>query len=161
MKLLFVTIMSFSSLLLFGQSERSSQLYRSIRSCDSLLFNVGFNTCDITQFEKLLSDNFEFYHDKAGATLSKQAFIADIKDGLCKLSYKARRQLIDSTVEVYAMQKKGVLYGAIQTGVHQFYAKEKDNTEHLTSAAKFTHIWLLENGIWKLSRGMSYDHRDK
>ena len=36
----------------------------TIMSRDSLLFNIGFNTCDVSQFENLLSNNFEFYHDK-------------------------------------------------------------------------------------------------
>ena len=115
-----------------------------------MLFYVGFNTCDISQFEELVSDNFEFYHDQAGITSGKAAFIAGIKDGLCKLNYKARRQLIENTLEVYPLEKNGVLYGAIQTGVHQFYAIEKDKPEYLTSTAKFTHIWLLENERWKL-----------
>jgi hypothetical protein len=34
---------------------------------------------------------------------------------------------------------------------------EKDKS-HLTGAAKFIHVWLLENGQWKFSRGISYDH---
>src|SRR5262249_421878 len=41
-----------------------------------------------------------------------------------------------------------------------FYAQEKGRPEYLTSTAKFTHVWLLENGKWKLSRALSYDHQE-
>lgn len=143
-----------------SQVDTSSELYKTLKTTDSLLFNVGFNTCDIKQFEDIVSDNFEFYHDKAGITLSKQAFIASIKDGLCKLPYKPKRELIEGSLQVYPLEKDGVIYGAIQTGEHQFYALEKDKPEYVTSTAKFTHLWLLENGKWKLSRGFSYNHQE-
>ena len=144
---------------LYAQVDKSSELFKTLKAKDSLLFNVGFNTCDISQFENLVSDNFEFYHDKAGMTLSKSAFISSIKDGLCKLDYKPRRELIENSVQVFPLEKNGVLYGAIQMGTHKFYAIEKDKAEYLTDVAKFTHVWLLENGNWKLSRGLSYDHQ--
>ena len=54
-----------------SQVKKSSKLYKTIKEKDSLLFNIGFNTCDITQFKNLVSDNFEFYHDQAGITNSK------------------------------------------------------------------------------------------
>lgn len=147
--------------ILFAQESTSSELYKTLKSKDSLLFNIGFNKCDISQFENLVSDDFEFYHDKSGITSSKSAFIASIKDGLCKMDYKAKRELVEGSVEVYPLEKNGVLYGAIQTGKHRFYAIEKGKPEHLTGVAKFTHVWLLENGVWKLSRGLSYDHQEK
>lgn len=143
---------------LFSQVSPSSALFTTLKVQDSLLFEVGFNTCDITQFENLVSDDFEFYHDKSGITATKADFIASIRDGLCKMDYKARRALVENSLEVYPLEKNRVLYGAIQTGNHRFYALEKGKPEYLTSVARFTHVWLLENGIWKLSRGLSYDH---
>lgn len=154
----------FSLLLLcttsFGQVEKSSELYKIIKAKDSLLFTIGFNTCEIKQFENLLSENFEFYHDQEGLTNSKIDFISGIKNGLCKLQYKPKRILAENSLEVYPLKKDGVLYGAIQTGTHNFYAVESDNSEYLTSIAKFTHIWMLENGNWKLTKGLSFDHTD-
>lgn len=149
-----------SSLTTFGQVEKSSELYKSIEIKDSLLFNVGFNNCDIKQFEILVSDNFEFYHDQSGITNSKAEFISGIQNGLCKLTYKPKRILANNKMEVYPLEKNGVLYGAIQTGNHNFYAVEDSKAEYLTSVAKFTHVWILENGDFKLSKGVSYDHRD-
>ncbi|HYM19858.1 MAG TPA: nuclear transport factor 2 family protein [Candidatus Kapabacteria bacterium] len=128
-----------------------------MRSNDSLLFNVGFNTADTSQFEDLLSDNFEMYHDEAGIIPSKRALIASIKN-LGKMDYKPRRKLVEGSLEVFQLMKNGILYGAIQTGEHQFYGIEKGKPEYLTSKARFTHVWLLENGKWKLSKALSYDH---
>ncbi len=142
-----------------AQVPRNAQLYRTLYSKDSLLFNVAFNTCDLRPLDDLISDTFEFYHDKGGLTSGKAAFIASIKNGICNLSYKARRELDTASLEVYPLEKNGVLYGAIQSGTHRFYAHEKDGRDYFTSKAKFTHVWLLEGNSWKLSRGLSYDHQ--
>jgi CubicO group peptidase (beta-lactamase class C family) len=150
----------FLSTVLIAQVEESTELYKTIKEKDSLLFNLGFNNCDITQFEKLVSDNFEFYHDQAGITNSKSEFIQGIENGLCKLTYKPKRVLAKNSLEVYPLMKNGDVYGAIETGIHNFYAIEKNKMEYLTSVAKFTHLWIREKGNWKLSKGLSYDHQD-
>jgi CubicO group peptidase (beta-lactamase class C family) len=144
----------------FGQVEKRSELYKTIKEKDSLLFNLGFNACDIKQFENLVSETFEFYHDQAGITNSKAAFISGIQNGLCKLTYKPKRLLSENETEIYPLEKNGVLYGAIQTGIHDFYAIEENQYEYLTSSAKFTHVWILENGDFKLTKGLSYDHKN-
>lgn len=158
-KLFLTTLLCLTTLSLFAQITSSSTLYKTLRSNDSLLFQVGFNTCDISQFDNLLSDNFEFYHDKAGLTNSKAAFIASVQNGLCKLDYKPRRELVAGSLQVYPLEKNGALYGAVQLGEHKFYALEKGKPTQQTDEAKFTHVWLLENGRWKLSRGLSYAHQ--
>lgn len=144
----------------FAQIDPSREVFKSLRTNDSLLFDVGFNTCDLEQFEKLVSKDFVFYHDKSGITNSKDEFLLSIKNGICNLSYRPRRQLVEGSLEVFPLKKDGVLYGAIQSGRHQFYALEKDQSEHQTSVARFTHLWLLENDHWQLSRGYSYDHQE-
>ena len=151
------TILSITA---FGQVEKTTELYKLIKEKDSLLFTVGFNTCDIKQFENLISENFEFYHDKAGITSTKAEFISGIKNGLCQLTYKPKRVLSENSMEVYPLDKNGVLYGVIQSGVHNFYAVGENKSEFLTSIAKFTSVWILENGNWKLTKGLSYDHKD-
>lgn len=160
MKIIGIALFSLVSIPLFSQVERTSELFHTLKTKDSLLFNVGFNNCDIQQFENILSDDFEFYHDQAGITESKAAFIASVRDGLCKLDYRPRRQLLENSLEVFPLKTNGVLYGAVQNGVHQFYATEKDKPEYLTSTARFSHVWVLESGNWKLKRVLSYDHKE-
>lgn len=159
-KLKFLILSLLVSINSFAQVEKTSELYKTIKKNDSLLFIVGFNTCNIAQFENLLNEKFEFYHDQGGITSSKKDFIATIKDGLCKKEYKPRRQLIDSTMAVFPLYKDGILYGAIQTASHKFYANKVNRPEYLSSVAQFTHLWLLQNGKWQFSSGLSYDHKD-
>lgn len=154
-----ILFLSWSTFALSAQSDHASTLFKTLKAQDSLLFDVGFNTCDISQFEKLVSEDFEFYHDKSGITTSRKDFIANTRDGLCKMSYKAKRVLDPGSLEVYPMENNGILYGALQSGTHRFYAIEGDKPEYLTSTARFMHIWLLEDGQWKLTRVISFDHQ--
>lgn len=159
--ILLFAIIFLNSVALFSQVEKSSELFKTLKSKDNLLFNIGFNQCDISQFETLVSDNFEFYHDTAGITDTKSDFVAMFRDGVCKMSYKAIRKLDKESLQVYPLKKDGQIYGAIQMGIHRFYALENDKPEYFTSIAKFTNIWILEGNLWKLKRSLSYDHQSK
>lgn len=145
----------------FSQEEKNSELYKIIMSKDSLLFNIGFNTCDIKQFEDLYTADFEFYHDKDSVS-DKSRFLYNLKNGICSPTrkYNYRRELVDGSTEIYPLHNKnGNLYGAIQMSTHRFYEKSPDKPEEPGSFAKFTHLWLLQNKSWKLARSLSYDHK--
>lgn len=144
----------------FGQIDAQSELYKTIMSKDSLLFNVGFNTCDIKQFDDLLSDDFQFFHDSDSIS-DKVTFVHNLRNGLCisPTTYQSRRELVAGSTEVYPLYKGDVLYGAIQHGRHKFYETMAGKKEQFGSTAKFTHVWLLENGVWKLVKSLSYDHQ--
>lgn len=133
---------------------------KMVRVNDSLLFNVGFNHCDLTQFEKLLSDTFAFYHDKAGVTPSKAAFLKDLRENHCAMNYRARRELVPGDMKVFLLHRNDTIYGALQLGSHRFYAVEEGKPDRLTSTARFSHTWLFEEGELRLSRVISYDHRE-
>ena len=117
----FILLTTFSA---FAQVDRNSDLYKTILSKDSLLFEVGFNHCDIKQFEILLSDNLKFYHDKDGIS-DKTKFIADLKKGICNNveNRQVNRFLVDVSTEIFPLYKNGILYGAVQNGVHKFSEK--------------------------------------
>lgn len=145
---------------IIGQVEINSELYKTLKINDSLLFDVGFNTCDLSAFESLLAEDLEFYHDKGGITPSKKAFIQTFKNGICKSpQYKSRRELVDGSLEVYPLFNKGELYGALQKGVHRFFESANGEPESQGSTAKFTHLWLKEGSQWTLKRVLSYDHQ--
>ncbi len=155
-----IVFLCLTSTFLFGQVQENSELYRTIISKDSLLFNVGFNTCDISQFENLLSDNLEFFHDKDGIS-NKKEFLYNLKNGLCGSpdKYQSRRELINSSTEIYPLYKNDTIYGSIQNGAHRFYETIAGKKETFASSAKFSNVWLLENGRWKLTKSLSYDHQ--
>ncbi len=144
-----------------AQVDRSSDLFKILKSNDSLLFDVGFNTCDIEPFEMLVDEDFEFYHDQSGILSSKEEFIANTKNGLCgsPATFQARRALVEGSLEVHPLKNNGELYGALQTGNHRFFEKVPGKPESAGSIAKFSHLWLLRDGEWKISRVLSYDHK--
>lgn len=153
----------FVLLLFIGNSftaAAQSDLFRVIKTQDSLMFEVTFNTCDLRPLDNLVSENFEFYHDKGGVTMGKSAFVNSIKNNICSHqdSFRSRRELVKGSMEVYPLEKNGVLYGAIQSGRHRFFETFKGKPEQFGSIARFTHLWLLEEGKWKFVRGLSYDH---
>lgn len=83
-------------------------------------------------------------------------------NGLNDLPFKTWRILRDSTVEIFPLysENRSQLYGIIQTGEHEFYQKKEGEKAKRTSVAKFNHLWILEDGDWKLKRVLSYDHQN-
>jgi hypothetical protein len=158
MKYILIMVTLFSSLTVSAQNISEAELVKVMNEKDSIMFQQGFNNCNIPALEKLISEKFEFYHDKGGITNGKTAFVNSIRNNICSLKYKAIRKLVPGTMEVYPLYNNGKLYGAIQSGRHEFWALEPGKPEYKTGIARFTHLWLIENGEWKFARGLSYDH---
>lgn len=141
------------------QLPETDPLYRTLMQHDSLLFQSGYNHCNLPVLQNLLDTDFEFYHD-SGGTQNTQTFMQAFRNGLCRdtLAYRARRVLIPGSTELYPLYDKDRLYGVIQNGRHAFYETGTGTPETFGSTARFTHLWLLRNGSWKLSRSLSFDH---
>ncbi|WP_316834374.1 nuclear transport factor 2 family protein [Pedobacter nutrimenti] len=133
-------------------AAKSDPLYRQVIAADSSLFSA-YNNRDITGLKNWFSTDLEFYHDKGGLSHyadNMENFEKHFKD----LANFSRRELVEGSQQVYPLNG----YGALETGVHRFYTKI-DGKEQLTATANFIDIWHLDNGAWKLSRIISYDHR--
>ncbi len=142
-----------------NDEQEKSELYYILKQKDSLMFELSYNQLDTSILDELATEDIEFYHDQGGATFTKQDFISGMKN-LGDLSYKARRELVKGSTEVFPMHKNGELYAAILKGEHNFFAKEpNDKPEYLTSTAKYTVLWILQEKEWKMSRIFSYDHQ--
>jgi hypothetical protein len=139
-------------------SEEEQKVFNQLKIKDSLLFDAVFSSCDTAIVKSLISTDFEFYHDKSGVSSSDTSFVHSIT-GLCESEYKPSRALEPGSLEIYLMKNNGVLYGVVQSGKHIFYETPPGKEKHLTSTAYFTHLWLLENGNWKLKRVLSYNHQ--
>src|ERR1044071_10087593 len=119
----------------YRDSADSKELYDTIVHLDSVLFEA-YNTCKLEVFEKLFSENIEFYHDRGGLTTSKKTIIEALKNNICG---KVTRELVKGSIEVYPIPG----YGAVQIGAHRFHNnQEKEGTP--SHPGKFIHIWKKE-----------------
>lgn len=153
-------ILANTLLLFFGLSANAQNpgLERSIRENDSL-FWIAYNQCDYEGMHEFIADDVEFYHDKGGIQKGWETFIQTTKKNLCeRKNWKLRREAVPASYRIFQMEDKGKVYGAILTGEHKFYITESGKPEFYSGIAKFTHLWLLKNGKWKMSRILSYDH---
>jgi ketosteroid isomerase-like protein len=143
-----------------GAGAATPELIAEIRALDEALFAAVFDTCDVAALGGMVTEDFEFYHDKGGLTAtSREQFVAAIR-GTCErqaqgVDFRARRELVPESLQVYPLNN----YGAIEVGVHRFYALSPDRPEKLTETGKFTMVWKKEGDAWRLARVLSYDHQ--
>lgn len=143
--------------LLMAQSEKQS-LATIILSMDSL-FWTAYNDCNVENMEKFFADDVEFYHDKSGLVQGRQNLISGLKNNLCgNENFKLRREAVEENAKVFPLHNSNVIYGAIISGEHLFYTIEKGREERLDGLAKYTHVWILKDNAWRMSRILSYDH---
>lgn len=156
LKVILFIAMLFYNFVLNAQVDKNSDLYKTLKSKDSLIFERAFNNCEIEKLAPIIADNFEFYHDVAGIQ-NKAGFIAAIKNNLCSNPGNNKRNLVENSLQVFKLNNNGKLYGAIQKGKHTFQQKIK-GVFKTVGIADFTHLWILENTKWKLKRVLSYNH---
>jgi hypothetical protein len=134
-------------------SSLSTPLYNTIAQLDSAMFDA-FNNRDISVLQSFLSEELEFYHDFGGVTNYTQNIEAFKKTFAS--DRKLRRALVSGSMEINPIKD----FGAVQTGVHRFYVTEKGQKEKLSSEAKFVNLWQNRNGVWKITKIISYGHRE-
>jgi len=141
-----------------AQIDKNSPLFIELKKQDSLFFEKGFNNCDIAFLEKSVDENLKFYHDNGGFQ-DKKLFLERTKQNICgNPNQKPIRKVVENTLEVFPLYSNGELYGAIQTGEHRFYIREKNKQDVLGGQAKFTTVWTKKDGNWMMSDVLSYDH---
>ena len=141
----------------FAQTAEGA-LAATILHQDSL-FWTAYNRCDVVGMATFFTEDVEFYHDKGGPTLGLPEFTRSLQNNLCgNPDFRLRREAVPGTVQVFPLQKGDAVYGAVLTGEHVFYILEKGQAPKLDGHARFTHLWLLRDGAWKMTRILSYDH---
>ena len=138
-------------------------LAEQISRADAELFELSFVLpCDVPRFRAMLTDDIEFYHDKAGFNVHKADDFVAIYTEQCASranpkASRSRRELIASTLHIDPVPG----WGAIETGEHLFYERQGiDGAEKLVGRASFAQLWVLgADGKWRLSRVLSYAHR--
>jgi hypothetical protein len=123
-------------------------LFKTIQSLDTQLFDA-YNHCDLPTFSSLIAEDIEFYHDKTGLSVGRQALVDAIKNNICG---KVTRELVPGSLEVYPMAG----YGAVEIGTHRFH--HPDDSGNI-GEAKFIQLWQNKDGVWKITRVISFDHQ--
>ncbi|HRG25068.1 MAG TPA: nuclear transport factor 2 family protein [Chitinophagaceae bacterium] len=142
-----------------AQLPKTDSLYLALKQQDSIFFDRSFNLCDLDYLDKATHPELVFFHDQGGIQ-HKAEFMAAVKNNICGNSaQKPIRKPDAQSLEVFPLYSNGRLYGVIQTGIHDFYIRESGKPDRHTSRAKFTHVWLLDNGRWLLREVLSYDHK--
>jgi len=143
---------------LIGQNIPEAELFEILRQQDSILFEQGYNQIDTAAVRQVTSRDFEMYHDQQGMLKGQDGIVMGI-GSLAQMPFRARRELIAGSLQVYPMYARGELYGAVQMGEHRFWAKEEGKEAYETSTAKFISVWVKEEEGWKIRRSISYDHQ--
>ncbi len=136
-------------------SAQVDTLSKELAAADQALFDALFATHDFNAARGLLTDDFEFYHDRNGlVSETGDAFIASIarhqEPGL-------HRRIVADSVQTFALHG----FGALQQGVHEFYRSGDGKPATPVSRARFMHVWQRVGDGWKLKREFSYDHQEQ
>ena len=143
-----------------AQASKNSEIFLALKKQDSIFFERSFNLCDLEYLDKAIHKELIFYHDQSGVQ-NRMVFLENTKKYICSdTSKKPIRKVLEESLTVFPMYNNGVLYGAIQNGIHDFYIREKNKADILTTRAKFTHLYLLEDEKWLLKEVLSFDHTE-
>ena len=157
MKNLFLFLLSFTICTsAFAQSQNETkvantqiELFNKVANLDSLLF-AAYNTKNLDLMKTYFTNDLEWYQDNGGLIDFEKVFI-NFKS-IFERDYDLKRNLIKESLEVHPIEG----YGAIEIGKHQF--KHIENGKLEIGTFKFLMIWKNDNGNWKISRVISYDH---
>ena len=130
-------------------SDQTS-LFEEIQALDASFFDA-YNRCDLRRVSILVADDLEFYDDRDGLEVSRQALLDDLEKYICG---KVRRELVPGTLEVHPIPG----YGALEIGAHRFCEASGSACPSGSSVSKFVHIWRKQDGAWTLTRAVSYGH---
>ena len=128
-------------------------LHNEMAQMDSILFEA-YNTQNIEKLKTLFTEDLEWYQDNGGLLPYSMVLnnFKTIFDRFKSLNTPIRRDLVQGSLEVHPIKD----YGAIHIGKHTFCHWE--NGKNDCGTIKFLMIWQKKEGIWKVSRVVSYDH---
>ena len=132
------------------------RLYDTIAGLDRVFFDA-YNSCDLKTMGQMQMEDLEFYHDRSGLTVTREANLEATRKNLCgeRQNWKVQRVLVEGSLEVYPLSR----YGAIEVGTHGFYRVVDGKKDGDTGFAKFVTVWQQQKEAgWKMSRILSYDH---
>jgi hypothetical protein len=130
-------------------ADADAALVKTVTDLDAKVFDA-YNRCDLASFESYFIPAVEFYHDNAGLMSGRQAVVESTRKFIC---HKVQRKLIPNSLKIYPIKD----YGAIEEGEHIFCQVDTGKCEGI---AKFLMVWENKDGLWRMTRIVSYGHRD-
>ena len=157
-----LTVLALSLVLLLPVTGRNQQppanegdLLTTISALDRAFFDA-YNKCELSRIDSLFTDDIEFYHEKRGQLVSRKSVMEAFSKGLCgDKNNRVRRELVEGTLQVYAIDN----YGALAIGEHRFYLTQAGQKEKLDGIGRFANLWQRKDGEWRMSRVFSYGFR--
>ena len=151
---LLLSIFIYSNALAQSQNERKVattqiELFNKVANLDSSLF-AAYNSKNLNLMKTHFTKDLEWYQDNGGLIDFEKVF--SNFQSIFNRDYDLKRNLIRESLEVHPIEG----YGAIEIGKHQF--KHIENGKLEIGTFKFVMIWKNDNGNWKISRVISYDH---
>jgi hypothetical protein len=152
--ILFLSFSIYSTALAQSQTEKKAlviekQLFEKVAKLDSSLF-AAYNSKNLDLMKTYFTKDLEWYQDNGGLIDFEKVF--ENFNSIFNRDYDLKRNLIKESLEVHPIED----YGAIEIGKHQF--KHIENGKLEIGTFKFLMIWKNDNGNWKISRVVSYDH---
>lgn len=139
-------------------AEQTPEMTAAIKEADAALFAAVFDRCDVDKIATMITDDFRFVHDKSGES-SRTKFLDDLRGHCARLKtgedFAARRELVPESLEVWPLNG----YGALEIGVHRFYAVTPDKPDQMTETGNFMILWKKVDGAWKMAESISYGHK--
>jgi hypothetical protein len=144
----------YSSVSAQNQTEKKvviteKELFSKVANLDSSLF-AAYNTKNLDLMKTYFTKDLEWYQDNGGLLDYEKVF--SNFQSIFNRDYNLTRNLIKESLEVHPIEG----YGAIEIGKHQF--KHIENGKLEIGTFKFLMIWKNDNGNWKITRVISYDH---
>lgn len=139
----------------------TAEMRRQILARDQALFDLQFSfSCDVGSMRDFVTDNMEFYHDHEGFAVDNGDQWASDYGRFCedrkRSNERVRRRLVPSSLIISPLPN----YGAVETGTHEFYMRQPNGSWKLDQRSRFAIVWRLgTDGVWRIARDFSYDHR--
>jgi hypothetical protein len=130
----------------------SDPLVQKMLALDTAFFG-SFNKCvdprELDKHAAFFAKDVEFFHDLGGVTLGVDALMAQTRKNVCG---KFRRELDRESFRAYPIPG----YGAMTIGTHRFC----HTPTTCEGIAEFTTVWREKDGVWQITRALSYAHRN-
>ncbi|MCE3262396.1 MAG: hypothetical protein K0R43_1475 [Pseudoduganella sp.] len=152
-----ISIVVFTGMAPVMAADKNLDWEAQVRKADESFWN-DFNYSESAALNSHYSGDVEFYHD-LGGTILGQGALAKVNAGMDNAKNRGRRVLVPNTLRIFPMRKDKEIYGALVMGEHDFFSTESGKIVKRTVRSSFTHLILLKDGVWKIARIYSYDHK--